>query len=290
MNGKGRAAALVIFSAVICSGCSSTSPGEVKGENIGKYLPDKNIKENVFLGDMNVGGYGKKELHTIMNRLARDIDKKSADAVLDSKKWVVASPEKTGQRINIEKTIDTLFNAQSGQKIEPFVEEVRPLITAGQLRKNIVQIAEFSTPIRDKTPSRTKNIAVAAQKLDFVQIKPGVELSFNKAVGQRTLAEGFSEGPIIIRTDYGVKKDNDVGGGICQVSTTLFNAVQQCGLEITERHMHSGDITYAPKGKDATVYYGSADFRFRNNRSHPVMLRMGMGANTFSVKIFENRN
>jgi vancomycin resistance protein YoaR len=75
---------------------------------------------------------------------------------------------------------------------------------------------------------------------------------------------------------------------VCQVSTTLYNAVLQCGLKVTERHEHSDDVYYVPDGKDATVTYGGADFKFVNTRRSPVMIRVSVGRKALTVQIYEN--
>ena len=81
-----------------------------------------------------------------------------------------------------------------------------------------------------------------------------------------------------------------MGGGVCQLSTTMFNAVEECGLEVTERHTHSSEVTYVPEGEDAAVSYGSIDFKFKNTRQYPIMLKVYVESNTLVVKILENRN
>ena len=95
---------------------------------------------------------------------------------------------------------------------------------------------------------------------------PGEEFSYNKVVGERTFANGFKEASVY--TSSGVV--NGLGGGICQVSSTLYNAVLHANLEIVERRNHRYAVSYVPLGRDATVAYGSIDFRFKNNRTYPI--------------------
>ncbi len=266
----------VFLAAIVLCGCD--------------MLEGNRVRDDVWLGNTNVGGYKRRELESAVRALADSTYVEPEDAVLDDKKWVVIRAEKYGRQVNIEKTIEAVLNAQKGERVEPVVEPVEPLVTADLLMANIVEVARYSTPLLDKSPNRINNISLAAEKIDYAQLEPGEEFSFNRVVGKRTVAGGFEEAPIIIETPEGAKTENEVGGGICQVVTTLYNAARQGGFEITERHPHSGYVAYAPKGQDATVYYGEIDFRFKNNRSYPVMMRVVMEENSVTVKILENRN
>ena len=92
--------------------------------------------------------------------------------------------------------------------------------------------------------------------------------SFNGVVGQRTAEKGYQAAPVIV----GEKIENGLGGGVCQVSSTLFNAVASCNLESVERSHHTKPVHYVPQGMDATVDYGNIDYKFRNNLQSPVYI------------------
>ena len=143
---------------------------------------------------------------------------------------------------------------------------VRPRLTtldAQELRERR-EIASFTTYFSPASLARVKNIQQVAQLLNGYVIRPGETFSFNKVAGPRTRAAGFDEAPVI---RDGVLTPG-VGGGICQVSTTLFNAVFFAGLPVVERQPHSFYIDHYPVGRDATVSYGSVDFRFRNDSEY----------------------
>src|SRR5699024_8549970 len=93
--------------------------------------------------------------------------------------------------------------------------------------------------------------------------------SFNNVVGKRTKEKGYKKAPVIVKGELA----EDIGGGICQVSSTLFNAVNLQGIEIVERYSHSREVPYVPPGKDATVSWWGPDFVFKNRYSHPVLIR-----------------
>ena len=127
-------------------------------------------------------------------------------------------------------------------------------------------IGEFSTPIVDDTPSRLKNLELACAYMNGTVVDPGGEFSFNAAVGVRTADRGFEKGYVFV----GNEKREQVGGGICQISSTLYNSAMGAGMEITERHPHMREVDYVKAGRDATVAYGELDFKFRNVRDRAV--------------------
>lgn len=140
----------------------------------------------------------------------------------------------------------------------------------------------FSTNITDKTPERLNNIQLGVQKLNGAIINPGTEFSFNSQIGPRTKETGFQEA--IIFDGHGNKTDG-YGGGICQISSTLYNAVLNAGLEVTERHEHSREVPYIEPGKDATVSYGSEDLKFKNTTSHPLTISASTSNDILSITI-----
>lgn len=129
-------------------------------------------------------------------------------------------------------------------------------------------IGEFSTKIVDKTKSRLKNLQLACEFISSDVIDPNAEFSFNNSVGVRTRERGFEKGYVF----EGKKKVEAVGGGICQISSTLYNAARNAGMEITERHPHKRKVDYVKSGDDATVAYGKLDFRFKNPQDRPVKI------------------
>lgn len=142
-------------------------------------------------------------------------------------------------------------------------------------------IGVYSTKLLDKSKSRLRNIDLAIEEINKVVLQPGEVFSFNKTVGPRTKARGFQRALMLIKKE----KVLGYGGGICQVSTTLYNGALGAGLEITERHEHENEIGYVELGDDATVSYPDLDLKIRNNKEYPVRFRMGVGENTVDVTI-----
>jgi len=121
-------------------------------------------------------------------------------------------------------------------------------------------VYSFETELNAEAKNRVNNIRITAQELSGTVIQPGEEFSFNGTVGKRTTEKGYLVAPIIVQG----KKEKGVGGGVCQVSTTLYNAALEAGLTVTEHHEHTKDVSYVEDGQDAAVSYGSADLKILN--------------------------
>jgi len=131
------------------------------------------------------------------------------------------------------------------------------------------QIAEFSSNIYDKDANRVFNIGLAIEKINGFTIKKGEIFSFNETVGPMGEAQGFKEA---IGFDTNGKKIKMPGGGMCQISSTIYNAALIANLEIVERHPHSRRVYYVPKDKDATIYYDTLDLKFKNNTENDIKI------------------
>lgn len=129
------------------------------------------------------------------------------------------------------------------------------------------QVAEFSSNIYDKDENRVYNIGLAIEKINGFTIKKGETFSFNETVGPMGQEQGFKEA---IGFDTNGKKIKMPGGGMCQISSTIYNAALIANLEILERHPHSRRVYYVPKDKDATIYYNSLDLKFKNNTENDI--------------------
>jgi vancomycin resistance protein YoaR len=130
------------------------------------------------------------------------------------------------------------------------------------------RIGTYTTSVSG-TPGRLRNVGLGASMLDGVLVAPGKILSVNATTGERTAAKGFQVAPVIINGQL----EDSLGGGMCQVSTTLFNAAFEAGLQIVERHNHSLYISHYPLGRDATVSYGSYDLKIRNDTKNWVLVK-----------------
>lgn len=145
------------------------------------------------------------------------------------------------------------------------------------------EIAKFSTKIYTKESERQNNIAITCKTLSSKKVEPGETFSFCNTVGKATTAKGYQEADIYVNG----KKKKGLGGGNCQVSTTLYNAVLKVqGLEVVERHQHSNHVPYIQDGKDAAVAYGSYDFKFKNNTEKTIKIVMENTTQNVTAKIY----
>jgi vancomycin resistance protein YoaR len=131
-------------------------------------------------------------------------------------------------------------------------------------------------------PSRLHNVALVSKLIDGALIPPGKTFSFNGTTGERTAEKGFQEAPVIINGEL----QTGLGGGICQVSTTVFNAAYDAGLQIDERNNHALYISHYPLGRDATVNYPDQDLKFTNDTDHWLLLRTFVGTGSLTVNLY----
>lgn len=173
------------------------------------------------------------------------------------------SSTNTNQNTNINTNVNTNTNATKVTKKE-------------------TEIAQFSTKIYSKAPERQNNVGITCKTLSSKEVQPGETFSFCDTVGKSTTEKGYQKADIYVDG----KKEQGLGGGNCQVSTTLYNAVLNVPeLEVVERHEHSGHVPYIQKGKDAAVSYGAYDFKFKNNTNNVIKIVMENTADNITAKL-----
>ncbi|HJL34470.1 MAG TPA: VanW family protein, partial [Polyangiaceae bacterium LLY-WYZ-15_(1-7)] len=210
-----------------------------------------------------------------LRELKREIDRPAKDATLDPETGAVV-PEQEGRVVDAWGTLEALDAAlRAGEDQLAVVIERRPARrTRAELEGVDVStvLGTFQTPYNGSgdAADRTHNLRVAARKVDGLVLMPGEVFDFNEVVGERSLANGFKPAPVIA----GGELVDGVGGGACQIAGTLHAAAFFGGLEIVERNPHSRPSSYIKLGLDAAVAWPNLNFRFRNDRSFPVMVRL----------------
>ena len=144
------------------------------------------------------------------------------------------------------------------------------------------QLASFSTNYNSRDTDRTTNLKLAANKVNGTVLMPGETFSYNKVVGKRTIAAGYKEAAVY---SNGQVVDG-IGGGICQISSTIYNAAIYANLDIVTRRNHQFVPSYVSASRDATVVYGSTDFQFKNNRKYPIKIMCSVSGGVARVRIF----
>jgi vancomycin resistance protein YoaR len=185
----------------------------------------------------------------------------------------VITPEVYGVTLNQEATVngivDNFASETPDTSIDAVAEITSPAIVSEQLATIQSELGKYSTPIRDGSYGRLTNIKVASGRLNGRVLMPGEQLSVSKTILPRTTENGYKKG---IQFNNG-NNEEAIGGGVCQVSTTLYGALLRAELQIDERHPHSMVISYSPYSSDAAIASGSKDLVFTNNQATPIYIQ-----------------
>jgi vancomycin resistance protein YoaR len=220
--------------------------------------------------------------------LAKRVDRKPVDATFRilAGDHVGIVPSKTGLTLDVPRTAQALLAAavsRANRVAELAVGVAQPKrSTADAKAMGITGVVSSFSTTYGGTPGRLHNVALVAERIDNTLIAPGQVFSFNQTTGARTAANGFEVAPVIINGEL----KNGIGGGVCQVSTTTFNAAFFAGLPIIERTNHALYISHYPQGRDATVDYPSIDLKFRNDTDQWLLLRTFVGTGSLTVNLY----
>jgi len=191
-------------------------------------------------------------------------------------------PEVAGFKLDRSKLAEAAlasFHSQGPSEMPLVIDQKK--VPDEELDKITEVMSEFSTRFSEGKASRSSNIRLAARKIDGIVLAPGESFSFNKTVGKRTREAGFREAGVY----KDGKHDIDLGGGICQVSTTLYNAALFANLKINRRQNHSMPVPYVPIGRDAAVDYGSIDLSFQNTLDIPIAVNASVSTGKITFRI-----
>ena len=218
--------------------------------------------------------YNSQTVQKYVQSVAAQVDSDPVDAKVasfDPESYEFTfSPEKIGHRLNQYALVSGIENAlnSGGGSVNLEIEALYPKQTVEGIQGQYGMITQAVTNASSSSSNRLSNIKLALSAINGYCLEPGETFSFNEAVGQRTTARGYKKA-----TAYSSGEVTEqVGGGICQVSTTLFNAVVKADLKVKERHNHSLTVSYVDLGKDAAVNWGSQDLRFENTSDDNIYL------------------
>jgi len=191
-------------------------------------------------------------------------------------------PEVIGIDFDIENAKTILAEEKEQYEIPLII--TKPQVTTKEIGTEAFpdQLATFSTKYLASNVNRTTNLRLAAKKINGTVLLPGEEFSYNKTVGERTIAAGFKEAAVF----NAGKVENGLGGGICQISTTLYDAVVMADLDVTVRRNHQFVTSYVGGGRDATVVWGAQDFKFKNTRNYPIRITASVSGGIATVQIW----
>lgn len=204
-----------------------------------------------------------------IEKIYEEVHKDPVDAAFTQEPLSI-TPSKNGIDFNISiEEAKKKLEEDSQECIIP-LKIIYPNVTTNMIGTEAFpdQLSNFSTYYAASNVNRTTNLRLAANKINGTVLMPGETFSYNQVVGERTIAAGYKEAPIYVEG----RVEDGLGGGICQITTTLYNAVVYANLEIVERTNHQFVPSYIGAGKDATVVYGALDFKFKNNRDYPIKI------------------
>lgn len=210
------------------------------------------------------------------------LEPKDAEYRIENK-GVVILPEVVGRKIDMADAATKIEAIRRGEQAELKLIPLKPEVTLEDLNKKLFNytLSQYTTAYNMKDKSRSANVALAADKINGTVLAPGAVFSYNEAVGPRTAAAGFSPAPVFENGET----VQGMGGGVCQVSSTLYSAVLYADLDIVSRRNHSMTVAYVPKGQDATVSYGTIDFKFKNSTPYPIKILASAGGGKMNVSI-----
>lgn len=244
-----------------------------------KNIKDLNEIDNII--EIPVSNEEPKEID--IEKIAEEIKREPKDAYL-SKEPLEVHAEENGIELGI--------SIEEAKKIleEEKEEYILPLkITEANIKVTDLGedafpnlLSTYTTYYDASNINRDNNLVLAAKKLNNTIVNPGETFSYNQTVGKRTIENGFKEA----KAYAGGKVVLDVGGGICQLSSTLYNSVLLANLEVTDRHNHYFKTSYVPEGRDATVSWGALDFKFKNNRKYPIKIETDVGDGVATINIY----
>lgn len=218
-----------------------------------------------------------------LQKIHEEIYKEPQDAYVQKNPTVV-HPEVNGVdfKISVEEAEELLKEDKEEYTIP--LKITKPKKTINNLGEEAFPdlLATFSTRFDGSNYNRNTNIKLAAKKVNGTVILPGEKFSFNTIVGSRTIEAGFKEGTAYV----GGKVVPDVGGGVCQVSSTIYNTALLANMQIVERSNHMFTTGYVAASRDATVYYGSLDFVFKNSRKYPIKMVASANGGVCKVSIY----
>ena len=246
-------------------------------DKIRNNLEDININQEYI--DIPVTNKVPEEIN--IEKIYEEVHKDVQDAYYTKDPFTI-HPEVEGVDFNLEEAKAILQEDKEEYVIQLTI--TKPKITTAQIGSEAFPdlLATYTTRYDASDTNRTTNLRIACQKINDKVVLPGETFSYNKTLGERSTATGYRNAKVY---ENGEVVDG-IGGGICQISSTLYNAVLMSNLEVTDRSNHQFVTSYTPAGRDATVVYGQTDFKFKNPRTYAIKIKAGISGGVATVSIY----
>lgn len=260
------------------------------GKNLNMFSKYKIIKsQNIKRYDLDLA-YDMKPIEKLIKKMAKEVNVKPVDARInvDGGNFSVIS-DKKGLELEKDKLKKEILSNINDKKQDVIVIEAPVKVTTSKVTGEVLKsvnsrLGSYSTNYATSSEARASNVAVATGSINGKVVMPGETFSFNEAVGERTKDRGYKEAGVIVNQ----KLEAGVGGGICQVSSTLYNALLKSNIKVTERVHHTFPSTYVPKGLDATVDWGNIDLKFKNTFKYPIYIEGYTGGREIGFNVYSN--
>jgi vancomycin resistance protein YoaR len=243
-------------------------------------------REEYSIGDPSFFILDTEKHDQLVRELEKQFSVSPKNATLDQHGNII--PEQLGLSVNRQgftENFYSFFFEQNTSTLEIPMYHVYPKVDS-ELLSDIrsIRIGRYITSFNPRNKKRSTNIKLAVEAINNHVVFPGETFSFNAVVGKRTKEKGYEKAKVIVRGEYA----EDIGGGICQVSSTLFNAVDSAGLKIVQRFSHSRHVPYIPPGRDATVSWYGPDFEFKNMYNQPILIQARTLGNLLVIKLYSS--
>ena len=254
-------------------------------DNLKRVFNLKFKSKNLTLKSLYNENKLSEQIQNISNSI--NIPMENAKVYVSSSGNISVSKAVIGKELDIASTKEAIYDAiknKDYKTIDLKVNKKEPEISTDAANSVNALLGQFSTKFSTNNSNRVTNIKVSANSTSDILLMPGEEFSYNTQTGKRTRANGYKDAPVIINGKLGT----DVGGGVCQVSSTIFNSALYSGLEITARQNHSLKSSYVSIGRDAMVSDGGSDLKFKNTYSHPVYIKNVVSNGVITSRIYGN--
>ncbi|MFJ7362502.1 VanW family protein [Peribacillus frigoritolerans] len=219
-------------------------------------------------------------------KIDRQVYQKPVNATMDDQGNIL--PGRVGYKLYHqafkEKFYSFLFSSRA-YKLEVPLLAIHPRVDSellAEIREK--KIGEYRTYFNVNNNNRSNNISLATDAINNYVVFPGEMFSFNQVVGKRSAEKGYLRARVIVKGEF----SEGIGGGICQVSSTLFNAIDNAGLETIQRYSHTRSVPYVPSGRDATVSWYGPDFSFKNKYNQPILIRAKTQGGMVSIMVYSS--
>lgn len=275
----------ICFLLTLFLNCIIFIPTDVKSEQKTIFLQQEELK-SYALTEWEQGYINWNKLDELLEQLQSEVSEPPKNATLGEGLQIIE--EDNG--VNLDRAAFTINFLEAFYKGEDSSIQVPKKTVYARVDKEMLKeitrkkLGSYTTFYNSTNKERSTNIMLSAKAMHGTVIFPGEVFSFNKTVGERTEKRGYKKAPVIVKGEFA----EDIGGGICQVSSTLFNAVDLRGIQMIERFTHSRSVPYVPPGRDATVSWWGPDFSFKNLYNEPIVITARAAYGSLTVEVFSS--